>query len=52
MFEGEVLQGPSQFILLCQQQDIVIELQSIEYTEIDTDSNSRRTFLYPGNGHR
>ena len=32
MFEGKILQSPPYLILLCQQQDVIIELQGIEYT--------------------
>ena len=52
MFKGEILQCSSHLILLCQQQDVIVELKGIEYTQVYANGNSRRTFLNASNCER
>ena len=39
MFQCKILQCPAHFVLLRQQQDVIIQLEGIEHTEIDSDGH-------------
>ncbi len=51
MFQRKVLQGPSHLILLRQQQDVIVQLQGVEYTKVDADGHRGRSLLHSRNGH-
>lgn len=49
MFEGEILQGSTHIILLRKKQNVIIKLKGLEYAQVDTNGNCRRTFLNASN---
>ena len=52
MFEVEVLQSAAEFVFLGDQEQVVVELESVEHTGIDADGNRRRTLLDSAHGQR
>ena len=52
MFQRKILQGPTYFIILRQQQNVIIQLEGIKHTEINANRYCRSTLFYPRNSQR
>ena len=46
ILQSHVLQCPSEMVILCQQQYVVIQLKRIEHTQIDPDGDRRQSLLH------
>lgn len=44
--QSHVLQCPSEMVILCQQQYVVIQLKRIEHTQVDSDGDRRQSLLH------
>lgn len=46
ILQSHVLQCPSEMVILCQQQYVVIQLKRIEHTQVDSDGDRRQSLLH------